>query len=330
MGTSGGRLGSHGDEEKSPQSRRRDEKSVLYAAAAAFLPHKYPLALAVAAAPFPSSMCVFIPATPFFFRSIGENRFYACPPPPLLVRLHRRLHRRRTHLWKEQDRHRPETSSFLIAASLILLLLLALLRIPVRRRRRRSGLSGPGPPPTRADLGGGGGRDSPMFAVLKCQRDPFLCGGDNVTFSELLENVSWSPETTFSSASVVAYKRRFYLLSFRKSPVLLRPGSSVAYLGIRAIKKKREAPFPVSFIGKFPLLASFYFFVGFRGDGGKILPPFSVATATCKNAGGGRRMLPRSRLFFDLSRNRLPRSPTNSKKQNLKMFRCVNFRNLFS
>lgn len=171
-------MGSHGDEEKSLQSRR-DEKSVLYAAAA-FLPHKYPLALAVAAAPFPSSVCVFIPATPFFFRSIGENRFYACPPPPLLVRLHRRLHRRRTHLWKEQDRHRPETSSFLIAASLILLLLLAPLRIPVRRRRRRSGLSGPGPPPTRADLGGGGGgggRDSPMFAVLKCQRDPFCAAG---------------------------------------------------------------------------------------------------------------------------------------------------------
>ena len=168
-------MGSHGDEEKSPQSRR-DEKSFLYAAAAAFLPHKYPLALAVAAAPFPSSMCVFIPATPFFFRSIGENRFYACPPPPLLVRLHRRLPRRRTHLWKEQDRHRPETSSFLIAASL-LLLLLDLLRIPVRRRRRRSGLSGPGPPPTRADIRGGGGRDSPMFAVLKCQRDPFCAAG---------------------------------------------------------------------------------------------------------------------------------------------------------
>ena len=86
-------------------------------------------------------------------------------------------------------------------------------------------------------------------------------------------------------------------------------------LGFGRLKKEREAPFPVSFIGKFPLLASFYFFVGFRGDGGKILPSFSVATATCKNAGGGRRMLPRSRLFFDLSRNRLPRSPTNSKNK---------------
>ena len=262
MGTSGGRLGSHGDEEKSPQSRRRDEKSVLYAAAAAFLPHKYSLPLAVVAAPLALLRVCFYPGDPLllsFYRgkqvlclppSPSFSQTAPPPPPPTDAPLERAgsPQARNLLLPYRSKPHSPPSFSPPSHTG------------PKEKEKIRSVRTRTPSHPRRSRR-----RRRTGFAHVcraKMPKRPVLCGGDNVTFSELLENVSWSPETTFSSASVVAYKRRFYLLSFRKSPVLLRPGSSVAYLGIRAIKKRERSSFPRLVYRKIP---SFGFLLFFRG-----------------------------------------------------------------